>query len=385
MAAVSHPGGVARLERPDACVFVGGSAGAIEALAELLSRLPEDFGAPVMVALHVGMTGASVLPSILDRVGSLHAVSPADGESLVRGVVYVAPRGKHLLVEDGRVRLGQGPTEHGVRPAIDTLFRSAAREFGSHAIGVVLSGMLDDGTAGLGEIRAQGGWALVQQPSEAAFPNMPQSAIGNVDVDEVLPIAELAVCVDELVRHPHWRTDPSAGAARVPPAARAGEDDDAEPPGMRTEITCPECGGVLWEEIDDRRTMYRCQAGHAFSAESLLAVQGDGLDTAIWRPIRMLRERGALLRRLAARASAQGRERSARYFEEQADDALRRASEMRRTMDRGASSRAGAAQPRRAADAQGTGEPQAAAAPGSAAEDGRAASAPADRIGVDRA
>lgn len=379
MAAVPQPGEAVRLQRPDACVFIGGSAGAIEALAELLSRLPEDFGAPVMVALHVGMTGASVLPSILDRVGSLHAVSPADGESLVRGMVYVAPRGRHLLVEDRRVRLGQGPTEHGVRPAIDPLFRSAAREYGPRAIGVVLSGMLDDGTAGLGEIRAQGGWALVQQPSEAAFPNMPQSAIGNVDVDEVLPIAELAARLDELVRHPQWRANPSDGGATVPPAARAREDDDAEPPGMRTDITCPECGGVLWEEIDDQLTMYRCQAGHAFSADSLLAVQGEGLDTAIWRPIRMLRERGALLRRLAARASAQGRERSARYFEEQAHDALHRASEMRRTLDVDASSRAGAAPPKRAAEAEDAAEP------GSATELERAASALADRIGVDRA
>ena len=369
---------VRRLERPDACVFIGGSAGAIEALAELLSRLPEDFGAPVMVALHVGMTGASVLPSILDRVGSLHAVSPADGESLVRGVVYVAPRGRHLLVEDGRVRLGQGPTEHGVRPAIDPMFRSAAREFGPHAIGVVLSGMLDDGTAGLGEIRAQGGWALVQQPSEAAFANMPQSAIGNVEVDEVLPIAELAACLDELVRHPRWRANPSDGATVAPPPVRAGADDDAEPPGMRTDITCPECGGVLWEEIDDRLTMYRCQAGHAFSADSLLAVQGEGLDTALWRPIRMLRERGALLRRLAGRASAQGRERSARYFQAQADDALRRASEMRQAMDGAASSRAGATKAGPVQEAEGV------TGPDGRAELARAANALADSTGVDR-
>jgi len=378
MPAVRQRSVAVRRQRPDACVFIGGSAGAIEALAELLARLPEDFGAPVMVALHVGMTGASVLPSILDRVGSLHAVSPADGESLVRGVVYVAPRGRHLLVEDGRVRLGQGPTEHGVRPAIDPMFRSAAREFGPHAIGVVLSGMLDDGTAGLGEIRAQGGWALVQQPSEAAFANMPQSAIGNVDVDEVLAIAELATCLDELVRHPRWRADPSDGGTAVPPAARTGVDDDAEPPGMRTDITCPECGGVLWEEIDDQLTMYRCQAGHAFSADSLLAVQGEGLDTAIWRPIRMLRERGALLRRLAGRASAQGRERSARYFQEQADDALRRASEMRQAMDGAASSRPGAAKAEPGQAAEGMTEPEGAAALE------RAANALADRNGVDR-
>jgi two-component system, chemotaxis family, protein-glutamate methylesterase/glutaminase len=338
VSAAGEPGSTAHRERPDGCVFIGGSAGAIEALAELLSRLPRDFGASVLVTLHVGMTGASVLPSILDRVGSLHAVSPADGESLVRGVVYVAPRGRHLVVQEGRIRLGEGPTEHGVRPAIDPMFRSAAREFGPRAIGVVLSGMLDDGTAGLGEIRAQGGWALVQQPSEASFPNMPQSAIGNVDVDEVLPIAELAERIDQLVRSPRWRPNPTETPPVAAASSRVGELDGAEPAGMRTEITCPECGGVLWEDIKQRLTIYRCQAGHAFSADSLLVVQGDGLDTAIWRPIRMLRERGALLRRLAQRASGQGRERSARYFEEQADDALRRAAEMRRAMD--ASSRA---------------------------------------------
>lgn len=310
-------------------VFIGGSAGAIEALAELLARLPADLAAPLMVVLHIGRSGASVLPAIFDRVGPLHAITPLDGEALVDGIVYVAPRGKHMLVDQQGVRLSEGPAEHGLRPAIDPLFRSAARAAGPAAVGVILSGMLDDGTAGLREIRARGGWTLVQAPDEAAFASMPESAIANVAVDYVLPVRELAGKIADLVRDRQRR--PGArpaqpAAAPEPPVDASGNPD---PPGMRTDITCPQCGGVLWEEVADRITIYRCRAGHLYSPDSLLAVQGEGLDSAIRRPIRMLQERGALLSRLAARAASQGRERSARYFNEEAEEALRRAAEMR--------------------------------------------------------
>jgi two-component system chemotaxis response regulator CheB len=314
-------------------VFLGGSAGAIEAIAELLAKLPAGLQAPLLVALHVGRSGASVLPSMLDRVGTLHAITPVDGEALADGVVYVAPRGKHMVVEGQHVRLNEGPAEHGLRPAIDPLFRSAARAFGPRAIGVILSGMLDDGTAGLREIRARGGWTLVQMPDEAAFSSMPESAIANVAVDYVLPIADLAGKVAELVASGRPRR-----AGPVPTEPPPLEEPLADvlggpdPPGMRTDITCPQCGGVLWEEVEDSITIYRCRAGHVYSPDSLLAVQGEGLDSAIWRPIRMLQERGALLRRLGARATSQGRERSARYFHEEAESALRRADEMRRAL-----------------------------------------------------
>lgn len=320
-------------------VFLGGSAGSLEALAELLSRLPSDLAAPVLVVLHVGRVGTSVLPAILDRAGELHAVTPLDGESLMNGVVYVAPRDRHMLVEDGCVRLVGGPTEHGMRPAVDPLFRSAARAYGPRAIGVVLSGMLDDGAAGLREIGARGGWTLVQDPGEAMFPSMPRSAIASVDVDAVLPVVELAARIQQIV----------AARPRLAHAATLDVDPDEHarprrPPGMRTDISCPRCGGALWEEVDGRLTTYRCHAGHLYSPDSLLAVQGEGLDMAIWRPIRMLQERGALLRRLAKRAEGEGRERSARYFRDQASDTLLRANEMRRaaTDPHGAAARAGA-------------------------------------------
>jgi len=313
-------------------VFIGGSAGAIEALAQLLAGLPDKLAAPLLVVLHMGRDGASVLPAILDRVGTLHAITPVDGESLADGVVYVAPRGKHILVEDQRVRLNEGPVEHGLRPAIDPLFRSAARAFGPRAVGVILSGMLDDGTAGLREIHARGGWTLVQTPDEAAFPSMPQSAIANVAVDYVLPVGRLAGKVAELVASGRKRTAQAVPELQPLPQPLTDDINGPDPAGMRTDITCPQCGGVLWEEVEDRITIYRCRAGHLYSPDSLLAVQGEGLDSAIWRPIRMLQERGALLRRLADRASDQGRERSALYFNAEAEEALRRAAEMRRAL-----------------------------------------------------
>jgi two-component system chemotaxis response regulator CheB len=313
-------------------VFIGGSAGAIEALAALLAELPRDLAAPVLVVLHVGRGGASVLPAILDRVGGLHAITPVDGQPLEDGLVYVAPRGKHMLVEDQRVRINEGPAEHGLRPAIDPLFRSAARACGPRAVGVILSGMLDDGTAGLREMRARGAWALAQAPDEAAFPSMPESAIANAGVDYALPVGELATKLAELVSSGRQRTNGDEPLPAASPEPLASEFTALDPPGMRTDITCPECGGVLWEEVEDRVTIYRCRAGHVYSPDSLLAVQGEGLDSAIWRPIRMLQERGALLQRLATRATSHGRLRSARYFSEEAEEALRRAAEMRRAI-----------------------------------------------------
>src|SRR5262249_23138885 len=311
-------------------VFIGGSAGGIEALAELLSNLSPSLAAPVLVVLHVGTSGMSVLPAILDRVGSMHACTPANGEALENGVIYVAPRGRHMVVEDGHVLLNEGPTEHGLRPAIDPLFRSAARTYGARGIGLTGPGMMEGGAAGLGELRARCGWALFQQPAEAAFESMPESAIASVDVDFVLPAAGLAGHNEGLVSSP---TTPGAGPAPAPgpaPDPSLAQGGGPAPPRGRAALKRPACRGVLWGGRARRVTMCGCRSGHAYSADSLLAAQGEGLDGAVWAPIRILTERGALLRRLGARAAAQGRERSARWFEEQADEALRRAAEMRR-------------------------------------------------------
>ncbi len=325
-------------------VFIGASAGGVEALAELIAALPHDFPAPVLVVLHVSPRGTSVLPEILTRAGALTARNPGDGERLGPGIVYVAPGGVHLIVEDDRARLGDGPAEHGVRPAVDTLFRSAARVYGPGAVGVVLSGMLDDGTAGLLEIKHHGGVAIAQDPGSAAFPEMPRSAIENVAVDYVLTPTEIGAMIDAIVRRaPPTAPTPTPARARAPgpvpapagetpahPAAGTEVKEGWQPPGMRTEVTCPTCRGVLWEEVEGGLTMYRCATRHAFTADTLLAMQGQALESAVSQPVRALRERGMLLERLAKRARQRTRGDTATRFHEQAAQAFTEADTLER-------------------------------------------------------
>jgi two-component system chemotaxis response regulator CheB len=310
-------------------VFVGASAGGVETLVELLAPLPPDLPAPVLVVLHISRRGQDMLASILDRAGPLSAVTAEHGQRRAPGVVYVAPRDRHMLVEHGAVVLCDGPAEHGVRPAIDPLFRSGAREYRAGAVGVVLSGMLDDGTAGLGEIRREGGQALVQDPDEALDPQMPTSAIANVDEDGVLPLAALAAMIDELVRDPLAQRMLSAAASAE---ASGSAPAERRPAGMRTDLICPLCSGRLWETAADGQMTYRCAAGHTYTAPGLLAAQHAGLDDALWRPVRILHQQGSLQQRLAAQARAQGRKQSARYFAGQAEATLRQADKMRRML-----------------------------------------------------
>jgi two-component system, chemotaxis family, protein-glutamate methylesterase/glutaminase len=183
-------------------VVVGASAGGVEALTNLVRALPGDFGAPVLVVLHIPATGASVLPQILSRAGPLHARHAEDGEPLERGCIYVAPPNCHLLVQQGTATLTRGPLENGVRPAINPLFRTAAAAYGDHAAGVILSGSLDDGALGLFAIKAAGGTTLVQDPEEALYPSMPSNAITYARPDYILSINEIAETLVRLTTAP---------------------------------------------------------------------------------------------------------------------------------------------------------------------------------------
>jgi len=173
-------------------VAIGASAGGVESLQQFVQELPGDLPAALAVVLHVPATSRSLLAGILSRAGPLAATEASDGEAIVAGRIYVARPGRHLLVDDGRFWLGDGPPEHAARPAIDPLFRSAAAAFGPRVIGVVLSGSLTDGTAGLVEVKRQGGRALVEDPETASHPSMPRSAVRHVDVDFVAGCAQLA-------------------------------------------------------------------------------------------------------------------------------------------------------------------------------------------------
>jgi two-component system chemotaxis response regulator CheB len=308
-------------------VVIGASAGGLEALMNLVSGLPRDLPAALFVVVHITPTATSTLPAILARHGPLPARHPTDDEPIQAGTIYVAPPDHHLLVRPGRVRLTRGPRENGHRPAVDPLFRSAALHYGPRVIGVVLSGNLDDGSAGLAAVKARGGVALVQEPGETSFPSMPRSAVENVAVDACLPVAALA---GEIAR---WARAPVAGGGPVSDDIRIEADmaevdsaayrDASEHPGTPSVYGCPECGGVLWELQDGDLVRFRCRVGHAYSGDSLLAEQGERLESALWAALRALEEERGLSERLAERARERGSGAVGRFEERARDAALR--------------------------------------------------------------
>lgn len=288
---------------PRAVVAVAASAGGVEALTDFVSVLPADFRATLLVVLHIAPAGPSVLPHILARAGKLPARHPDDGDALAEGIILVAPPDRHMMVEDGCVGVRTGPRQNGHRPAADVLMRSVAEVFGDHSAGVVLSGTMDDGAAGLRAIRAVGGLALVQDPERAAFPGMPLAAIHAGDPHFVGPADALAERVLE------WLDElPASGGA---PSLALAEDPAGEPGGEEmaelTPLTCPECGGTLWHRRDYRAERYRCRVGHNFSADGLVLRKQTALESALWAAIVALDERAEVSRRSARHLELAGR------------------------------------------------------------------------------
>jgi two-component system chemotaxis response regulator CheB len=317
-------------------VVIGASAGGVEAVAALAGALPRDLAAAVFVVVHFPAHATSVLPRIISRRGGLRAEHAVDGAPIEPGCVYVAPPDRHLLVEHGHMRLVRGPRENNARPAIDPLFRSAARAYGARVIGVVLTGNLDDGTAGLMSIRSAGGLAVVQSPDDALYAGMPASAIANVDVQHVLPLpgiaALLAARVGEAVPDQEEGDVARKQADEVGISEMRRESIEAERAGAPSGFACPECNGVLWESADESLPRFRCRVGHAYSIESLLAGQGTALDAALWAAYRALEERAALTERMAERMRERGQSRLADRFAEQTTETRVRADLIRRVL-----------------------------------------------------
>jgi two-component system chemotaxis response regulator CheB len=318
-------------------VVIGASAGGVEALTTLVSGLPSDLPASLFVVLHVPNEGTSVLPRILSRKGPLRASHAVDGEEIRQGHIYVAPTDSHLLIKQGYIRLTRGPKENGHRPAVDPLFRTAARTYGSRVVGVVLSGTLDDGTAGLIAIKERKGIAIVQSPETALYSGMPLSAIESAEVDFILPVPDIARMLTQLANDP---TDEKGGGPVSEEMEIEADIVELELDSLRNEVrpgtpsrfTCPECLGVLWEIDDEGLLRFRCRVGHAYSSESLLAGQFDAVEAALWAALRALEENISLSSRIVARMRSRGHIRSAERFERQADDAEKQAELLRRVL-----------------------------------------------------
>jgi two-component system chemotaxis response regulator CheB len=319
-------------------IVVGASAGGVEPLARLVGDLPADLAASVFVVLHMSPQGNTALPQILGRRAELPVVPATDSEKIEPGRVYVAVPDRHLFLEPGVVRVVPGPKENGHRPSIDGLFRTAAAAYGPRVVGVVLSGTRDDGTAGLRTIHRQGGIGLVQDPEEAPFPGMPQSALDHDHPEFVLPVDKIA---DQLValtgQPPKAERGRDAASEELDTELRWAHPDStwlpADPAlGRPSGFTCPECHGGLWELEDGDMPRYRCRIGHGFSAETLLSTQGSAVEAALWTAYRSLEERAALCQRLADRATTRRARLSADRFGTESLELQRQAAVLRAFM-----------------------------------------------------
>lgn len=291
------------MKAPRWIVALGASAGGVEALRTLLGSVRADLDAAFLVVLHIPPHSPSRLDQVLQSCVAMPVSAPKDKDRLKRGHVYVASADQHLMLESDVIRLTRGPKECRVRPAIDVLFRSAAVAYGPRVIGVVLSGMLDDGTAGLWAIKHRGGIALVQDPNEAMHPPMPESAIEHVPVDLVGSCSALARAIEEFTSK-----DPGAGevskTGRLEVESRIASEGNALQLGVMdmgdvSQYTCPDCHGVLVQIEEGSIVRFRCHTGHAFSLQTLLAEVSESIDKGLWDTIRAIEERVLLLRQIS--------------------------------------------------------------------------------------
>ena len=320
-------------------IVIGCSVGGVEALQLLVAGLPAKFRPSIFVVMHLAPQTTSVLPDILNRAGELSASHPRDGEGIRPGHIYVAPPDHHLLIEDGRIRISRGPKENRHRPAVDPLFRSAARYYGRRVIGVVLTGALDDGTGGLISVKKRGGLAVVQEPDDAMVPDMPRNAIEAVRVDHVVPLAEMPALLVELAAH-KVSDNGAGGSSRLEKETQLAELDmnaieDENRPGTPSQFACPDCGGVLWEMDGEQILRFRCRVGHAYTADSLSAEQNEQVESALWAAMRALEEGASLAKRLAERAETSKQPRIMRRFQQRAQEKMDQAEVLRKLILQG--------------------------------------------------
>ena len=303
-------------------VAIGASAGGVEALKRLVSALPADLPASLFVVLHRG-DSPSALSALLNQWGPLTALDAVDGVRIEQRMIYVAPPDRHLLIEEGAVRVARGPKENRHRPAIDPLFRSAAWAYGPRVIGVLLTGALYDGTAGLWAIRSCGGQVVVQDPHDAMFAGMPSNALDALDADHCVPLAAMGALLDHLAREPAPR-----GSMSIMPRQVALENnmlrmpdegiDEMDKLGKVTPFTCPACHGALWEVEDEHVLRYRCHTGHGFTAGALDIEQDEAIEGILFSAARALEESAAIARNIAERARGRERDKLAAVFDEKA-------------------------------------------------------------------
>ncbi|OGX81448.1 chemotaxis protein CheB [Hymenobacter lapidarius] len=308
-------------------IVIGASTGGVTALMELVKALPADFPAPIFVVMHVPADSPGTLPQLLNTVSALKARHPQDGEVVEPGVIYVARPDHHLLLEGDRVLVARGPKENRFRPSIDALFRSAAYTYGPRAIGVVLTGYLDDGTSGLWSVQRMGGVAVVQEPQDAEQPSMPTNALEFVAADHVVPLAQMGTLLVGLIQ------ERAPAKPRLPAAeldllkieltiAKQGGGFELGiiDKGKLTPFTCPDCHGALTQLIEGKLIRYRCHTGHAYTVSALLSEVTESVESMLYQSMRGLEETKMLLQNLGRHFADDLQEAVAALFFRKADE-----------------------------------------------------------------
>jgi two-component system chemotaxis response regulator CheB len=315
-------------------VIIGASSGGLEALTRLIPLLPEDLPAAVFIVMHLPPSPPSILHQILQPRSRWPVLPAVHGASVRHGVITVAVNDHHLLFHGNTLRLARGPRENRARPSVDACLRSAAMEFGSRVIGVVLTGNLDDGTAGLWAVKDRGGVTITQSPDEAAFPSMPRNALTHAPVDHVVTITELPDLLSKLTREQVVPAGLTARGQTLVIENRIAAGENAMVAGVLTlggpsANTCPHCHGTLMEVNDSGPLRFRCHTGHAFSPESLLLDLDRTIDDALWNVLRAIDERQMLLDQLIQSAKVVGDQATAQEYARQSEDARMRGDEIR--------------------------------------------------------
>ncbi|WP_458095081.1 chemotaxis protein CheB [Roseomonas sp. WA12] len=319
-------------------VAIGGSLGSTAVLRRIIGGLPEGFPAALLIATHVPASSAGYLADALAGHSALPIGLAVDGQPVEPGRIYIAVPDRHLMVAEGAIMLGTGPRENMARPAVDPLFRSVALSYGPRAIGLVLTGLLNDGASGLGAIKAMGGVAMVQHPLDAEAEDMPRAALETVEVDHVGRADELAGLLGVLAGSPAGPAGPMPPELELEVAIAAGRrlgSDQLRGMADPVPLSCPHCHGVMSEMRGVRPLRYRCQIGHAFTAEALVASQEGGVGEALRIAMRMMEERVELVTRMAREARESGRNAVAELYESRATEYTGYAATLRRaaTMD----------------------------------------------------
>src|SRR5262245_23084467 len=318
-------------------VAIGASAGGVEALVLLCTKLPAQFPATILITLHLPSHSDSALDQLLSQAGPLPAKFANHGDLLRAGQIFLARPGSHLIAEGDRLLLGKGPRENHARPAIDAMLRSVAVCCGPRAVGVVLTGTLGDGASGLKAIQQCGGISVVQDPDDAAFPEMPRTALNRSVPDHVVCLADLPLLLNSLVQRPAGEPKPVPESIRFEVGIAGGRKAsmaDMDRLGRRSVLTCPDCNGVMWEIADDELHHYRCHVGHAYGADMMSLALDENLRRALGSAFRALEERIAMTERLRTQASERGHNQSADTWGRKIEEIEKEADVLRKTIIR---------------------------------------------------